>query len=191
VIEIVVLNVPVGLGSHVHWDRKLDGRLAQTVMSIQSVKGVEIGTAFENARRLGTQVQDEIFSPPWNEGGVGAGATRQTNRAGGLEGGITNGMPIVIRAALKPIATTVTPLRSVDFATGAPALAQYQRSDFCHVPRACVIGEAMVAWVLADALMEKVGGDSLREMRAHWDATLNSETLAKIPATEGRTSSQG
>jgi len=167
VIEIVALNVPMGLGSHVHWDRKLDGRLAQAVMSIQSVKGVEIGPAFENARHLGTEVQDEIFSPLSRETGEGpgVGATRHTNRAGGLEGGITNGMPIVIRAALKPIATTVTPLRSVDLATGEPALAQYQRSDFCHVPRACVIGEAMVAWVLADALMEKLGGDSLAEMK--------------------------
>jgi chorismate synthase len=169
VIEIVALNVLVGLGSHTQWDRKLDGRLAQAVMSVQSVKGVEIGTAFENARHLGTEVQDEIFP---------VGATREsplqtkrnTNRAGGLEGGITNGMPIVIRAALKPIATTATPLRSIDLATGGPALAQYQRSDFCHVPRACVIGEVMVAWVLADALMEKIGGDSVREMKVHWES---------------------
>ena len=160
VIEIVALNVPVGLGSHVHWDRKLDGRLAQAVMSIQSVKGVEIGPAFENARRMGTEVQDEILPP----------MIRETNRAGGLEGGITNGQPIVMRAALKPIATTAKSLRSVDLATGQPALAQYQRSDFCHVPRACVIGEAMVAWVLADALMEKLGGDSIREMKAHWES---------------------
>jgi len=170
VIEIVALNVPVGLGSHVHWDRKLDGRLAQAVMSVQSVKGVEIGPAFENARHLGTEVQDEIFSPLSRETGEGSGerATRNTNRAGGLEGGVTNGMPVVIRAALKPIATTATPLRSVDLATGEPALAQYQRSDFCHVPRACVIGEAMVAWVLADALMEKLGGDSLGEMKTRF-----------------------
>jgi chorismate synthase len=170
VIEIVALNVPVGLGSHVHWDRKLDGRLAQAVMSVQSVKGVEIGPAFENARHLGTEVQDEIFSLLSRETGEGpgVGATRHTNRAGGLEGGITNGMPIVVRAALKPIATTATPLRSVDLATGEPALAQYQRSDFCHVPRACVIGETMVAWVLADALMEKLGGDSLGEMKTRF-----------------------
>jgi len=167
VIEIVALNVPVGLGSHVHWDRKLDGRLAQAVMSVQSVKGVEIGPAFENARRLGTEVQDEIFPHPNPPPRSGGGPGRGSNRAGGLEGGITNGMPLVIRAALKPIATTATPLRSVDLATGEPALAQYQRSDFCHVPRACVIGEAMVAWVLADALMEKLGGDSLAEMKQH------------------------
>jgi len=166
VIEIVALNVPVGLGSHVQWDRKLDERLAQAVMSIQSVKGVEIGPAFENARHLGTEVQDEIIlppplsPPPFHGGGLGRGS----NRAGGLEGGITNGQPVVIRAALKPIATTVKPLRSVDLAMGQAALSQYQRSDFCHVPRACVIGEAMVAWVLADALLEKFGGDSMAEI---------------------------
>jgi len=165
VIEIVALNVPIGLGSHVHWDRKLDGRLAQAVMSIPSVKGVEIGTAFENAGKLGTQGQDEIFKSTVNSRQSTEKTTRHTNRAGGLEGGITNGMPIVVRAALKPIATTVTPLRSVDLATGEPALTLYQRSDYCHVPRACVIGEAMVAWVLADALMEKVGGDSISEMK--------------------------
>jgi chorismate synthase len=164
IIEIVALNVPVGWGSHVHWDRKLDGRLSQAVMSIQSVKGVEIGTAFDNARRLGTQVQDEIFPTTTDQPQI-TETTRHTNRAGGLEGGITNGMPVVIRAALKPIATTVKPLRSVDLATGEPALAQYQRSDYCHVPRACVIGEAMVAWVLADALVEKSGGDSVSEMK--------------------------
>lgn len=165
VIEIVALNVPVGLGSHVQWDRKLDGRLAQAVMSIPSVKGVEIGDAWANARKLGTQVQDEIFQSTVNSQQSTVKTVRQTNRAGGLEGGITNGMSVVVRAALKPIATTVTPLRSVDLATGEPALAQYQRSDFCHVPRACVIGETMVAFVLADALMEKLGGDSIKEMK--------------------------
>jgi len=173
-IEIVALNVPIGLGSHAQWDRRLDARLAQAVMSIPSVKGVEIGTAFENARQTGTQVQDEIFAAPnsdiqnakWAVHERGRLTTRETNRAGGLEGGITNGMPIVIRAALKPNSTTVTPRRSINLATGEAAWSEYQRSDFCHVPRACVIGEAMVAWTLADALMEKLGGDSLREMRA-------------------------
>jgi len=169
VIEIIALNVPVGLGSHVHWDRKLDGRLAQAVMSIQSVKGMEIGDAWENARKLGTEVQDEIFKSAVNSQQSTVQTVRQTNRAGGLEGGISNGMPIVIRAALKPIATTVTPLRSIDLATGEPALAQYQRSDYSHVPRACVIGEAMVACVLADALIEKFGGDSIREMKTRWE----------------------
>lgn len=165
IIEIIAVNVPVGLGSHVQWDRKLDGRLAQAVMSIPSVKGVEIGDAFENAQRTGTQAHDEIFVNPQSPISQRPSLVRHTNRAGGLEGGITNGMPIVIRAALKPVATTVTPLRSVDLATGKPALSPYQRSDFCHVPRACVIGEAMVAWVLADALLEKFGGDSMAEIR--------------------------
>ena len=164
VIEIVALSVPIGLGSHVQWDRKLDGRLAQAVMSIQSVKGVEIGDAFANAKKLGTEVQDEIFKSPVNSQ---QSTVRHTNRAGGLEGGITNGMPIIIRAAFKPIATTVMPLRSVDLATGEPALAQYQRSDYSHVPRACVVAESMVAFVLADALMEKLGGDSIAEMKRH------------------------
>ncbi len=163
VIETVALNVPVGLGSHVHWDRKLDGRLAQAIMSIHSVKGVEIGTAFENARKLGTQVQDEVFI---RDGKL----ARDTNRAGGLEGGLTNGAPIIIRAAFKPIATTLTPIRSIDVTTREPAMMIYQRSDLVHIPRACVITEAMVCLVLADAFMEKFGGDSLDEMKSHFAA---------------------
>jgi chorismate synthase len=185
VIEIVALNLPVGLGSHVHWDRKLDGRLAQAVMSIHSVKGVEIGPAFENARKLGTQVQDEIFIHPASAplGGEGEtdgadafdeeehkGIYRETNRAGGLEGGITNGEPLVVRAALKPIATTLTPIRSIDTRTRRAERMVYQRSDLVHVPRACVIGEAMVCLVLAGAMLEKFGGDSLAEMEAHFRA---------------------
>lgn len=163
IIETVALNLPVGLGSHVHWDRKLDGRLAQAIMSIHSVKGVEIGKAFENARKLGTDAQDEIF--------VDAGrVSRITNRAGGLEGGLTNGEPLIIRAALKPIATTLTPTRSMDVTTRQAAPMIYQRSDLVHIPRACVITEAMVCPVLADAFMEKFGGDSLREMQAHFNA---------------------
>jgi len=163
VIETVALNLPVGLGSHVHWDRKLDGRFAQAIMSIHSVKGVEIGNAFENARKPGTEVQDEIFV---RDGKL----VRETNRAGGLEGGITNGEPLVIRAALKPIATTLTPTRSIDVTTRQAAPMIYQRSDLVHIPRACVITESMVCLVLADAMMEKFGGDSLREMKAHFDA---------------------
>lgn len=163
VIETVALNVPVGLGSHVHWDRKLDGRLAQAIMSIHSVKGVEIGSAFKNARKLGTQVQDEIFI---RDGKL----VRNTNRAGGLEGGITNGEPLVMRAAFKPIATTLTPIRSIDVTTRDAAMMIYQRSDLVHIPRACVITEAMVCLVLADAMLEKFGGDSLREMKVHFDA---------------------
>jgi chorismate synthase len=163
VIETVILNLPVGLGTHVHWDRKLDGRLAQAIMSIHSVKGVEIGTAFENARKLGTDVQDEIFI---RDGKL----VRETNRAGGLEGGLTNGEPLVIRAAFKPIATTLTPTNSIDVRTREAAMMIYQRSDLVHIPRACVITESMVCLILADAMMEKFGGDSLREMRAHFDA---------------------
>lgn len=163
VIETIALNLPVGLGTHVHWDRKLDGRLAQAIMSIHSVKGVEIGTAFENARKYGTDVQDEIFV---RDGKL----VRDTNRAGGLEGGITNGEPLMIRSAFKPIATTLTPTHSIDVTTREPAMMIYQRSDLVHIPRACVITEAMVCLVLADAMLEKFGGDSLREMKAHFDA---------------------
>lgn len=163
VFAVIAIGVPPGLGSHVHWDRRLDARLAQAVMSIPAVKGVEIGPAFENARRRGTQVHDEIF---WEDDQP----VRRTNRAGGLEGGITNGQPLVVRAAMKPIPTTVTPLRSVDLATGEPATTPYQRSDVCAVPAAAVVGEAMVTWVLADALVEKLGGDSLKEMKTHWEA---------------------
>jgi chorismate synthase len=163
VFVVVATGVPPGLGSYVYWDRRLDARLAQAIMGIQAIKGVEIGPAFENARRRGTQVHDEIFM---EEGKL----VRRTNRAGGLEGGITNGQPVVIRAAMKPIPTTVTPLRSVDLATGEAATTQYQRSDVCAVPAAAVVGEAMVAWVLAGALAEKLGGDSLAEMKAHWQA---------------------
>jgi chorismate synthase len=161
VFVVTATGLPVGLGSHVHWERRLDARLAWAVMSIPAIKGVEIGPAFANARRPGTQVHDEIT--PDGEGGV----TRHTNRAGGFEGGMTNGMPVVIRAAMKPIPTTVTPLRSVDLATGKPSETQYQRSDVCAVPAASIVGEAMVAWVLADALLEKLGGDSLEEMKGH------------------------
>jgi chorismate synthase len=179
VFVVVATGVPVGLGSHVHWDRRLDARLAAAVMSIPAIKGVEIGPAFENARRPGTQVHDEFerIGKSANQQ-VSKSANQQikngtrlplvmrtSNRAGGVEGGMSNGQPIVVRAAMKPIPTTVTPLRSVDLATGEPAATRYQRSDVCAVPAASVVGEAMVAWVLADALIEKRGGDSLAEMR--------------------------
>jgi chorismate synthase len=157
VIVVGATGLPVGLGSHVHWDRRLDGQLAAAVMSIPAIKGVEIGPAFDNARRSGTEVHDPIYP----EG-------RPTNRAGGLEGGITNGQPLLIRAAMKPIPTTLSPLPSVDLATGEPTTTQYTRSDVCAVPAAAVVAEAMVAWVLAQALVEKTGGDSLPEMRALW-----------------------
>jgi chorismate synthase len=161
IFEVQVLGVPVGLGSYVQWDRKLDGRLAQAVMSIQAIKGVEIGPAFENARTPGTRVHDAIVP---GDGEL----LRPTNRAGGLEGGVTNGQPVVVRAAMKPISTTLTPMPSVDVRTGEAALAQYQRSDICAVPAASVVGEAMVAWVMADAFLEKYGGDSIAEIRERY-----------------------
>jgi chorismate synthase len=151
VFVVVATGVPVGLGSYVQWERRIDARLARALVSIPAIKGVEIGPAFANARRPGTQVHDELL--PDGAGGV----RRATNRAGGVEGGITNGAPVLVRAAMKPIPTTVTPLRSVDLRTGAPAVTQYQRSDVCAVPAASVVGEAMVAWVLAQAWVERHG----------------------------------
>ena len=165
VFVVVATGVPVGLGSHVHWDRRLDSRLAGAVMSIPAIKGVEIGPAFENARKRGTEVHDEIFLKLEAQSSK---LKRCSNRAGGIEGGISNGQPIVVRAAMKPIPTTVTPLRSVDLLTGEPTTTQYQRSDVCAVPAASVVGEAMVAWVIAGALMEKLGGDSIEEMKSRW-----------------------
>jgi chorismate synthase len=163
VFEVVATGVPPGLGSHVHWDRRLDARLMAAVGSIQAVKGVEIGPAFENAAKRGTEVHDEILRDEDR-------LARSTNRAGGFEGGITTGQPVVVRAAMKPISTTLTPLRSVDLATGLPAATRYERSDTCAVPRAAVVGEAMVAFVLADALLEKLGGDSVAEMHSRFTA---------------------
>ena len=164
IFVVIATGVPIGLGSHVQWDRRLDCRLAAAVMSIPAIKGVEIGPAFENAEHPGTQVHDELV--PDGKGGV----ARASNRAGGIEGGMTNGEPVVVRAAMKPIPTTVTPARSVDLVTGEPAQTQYQRSDICAVPAASIVGEAMVAWVLADALLETLGGDSLAELKTHWDS---------------------
>jgi chorismate synthase len=157
--EVVATGVPPGLGSHVQWDRKLDGRLAQALMSIHAIKGVEIGLGFEAARVRGSEVHDPI-------GYDEATRTfpRASNRAGGLEGGITNGMPVVCRAAMKPIATLKKALPSVDVRTKEAFDAAFERSDVCAVPAASVVGEAMVAITLADALLEKLGGDSLREM---------------------------
>jgi chorismate synthase len=174
VFEVVALGVPPGLGSHVHYDRKLDARLGAAMLSIQAMKGVEIGPAFANARLRGTQVHDEITL------GDDGALRRKTNRAGGLEGGVTTGEPIVLRVAMKPISTTLTPLMSVDLATGQPAPTKYERSDFSAVPRAVVIGEAMAAWVLADALMEKLGGDSLEEQTPRF-AALRRSRVADAP----------
>ena len=186
VFVVVATGVPVGLGSYVHWDRRLDARLAAAVMSIPAIKGVEIGPAFENARRPGTQVHDEFQIPnpkpqiPNPKPQISnlksqiSRVVRTSNRAGGIEGGMSNGMPVVVRAAMKPIPTTLTPLRSVNLATGEPAQTRYQRSDVCAVPAASVVGEAMVAWVLADALIEKVGGDSLAELAREEPSWTNS-----------------
>jgi chorismate synthase len=176
VFEVIVLGVPPGLGSHVHWDRRLSGRLGAALLSIPAVKGVEIGEAFESARRPGTEVQDEIDLAEGTSALV-----RPTNRAGGLEGGITNGQPLVLRAAMKPISTTRTPLRSVDLATGGAAPTGYERSDVCAVPRAAVVGEAMVSVVLADALLEKLGGDSIAEMKPRFEA-LRRMRLEEMPS---------
>lgn len=158
VFEIRAYGVPPGLGSYVQWDRRLDGRLAGALMSIQAIKGVEVGLGFRGAAQPGSAVQDEIFPGP--EGGV----YRKTNRAGGIEGGVTNGEPVVIRAAMKPIPTLRRALQSVDLGTGAPSAAAFERSDICAVPAACVIGEAVTAFELARACLEKFGGDSLTEL---------------------------
>jgi len=162
VIEVFATNVPVGLGSFSQWDRRLDARLAQAVMSVQAIKGIEIGDAIENTRVLGSKAHDEIQLD-------GSMLKRPTNRAGGIEGGISNGKPIIIRAAMKPIATTLAPQLTVDLKTGKNSLTKYERSDFCPVPRAVPILEAMVAFVLADALIEKIGGDSLSEMKPRFE----------------------
>ena len=169
IFVVAATGVPIGLGSHVHWDRKLDGRLASALMSIHAIKGVEIGTAFDNARKFGTEVHDQIvLSENGKEGGTQY--ARLSNRAGGLEGGMTNGQPVILRAAMKPISTTLTPLRSVNMQTGEESATNYTRSDICAVPAASVVGEAMVAWVLAEALQEKYGGDSVGEMKRHFQS---------------------
>lgn len=171
---VAALGLPPGLGSHVHWDRKLDGRLLAALASVPAVKGAEIGPAFQNAQLRGTRVHDAILL---DETG---GLRRGGNRAGGLEGGITTGEALVLRAAMKPIATTLTPQSSVDLATRQAAGTRYERSDICAVPRAAVIGEAMLAFVLAEALLEKLGGDSLAELEARL-AGLRRSRVADLP----------
>ena len=164
VFEVVAHGVPAGLGSHVTWDSRLDGRLAQAIVSMQAVKGVEVGFAAEGAASPGSKVQDTIHYDR-----TARRFTRGSNRAGGLEGGITNGQDVVVRGLLKPISTLRRPLESVDLETREPALAAYERSDVAVVPAAGVIGEAMVAIVLAQAFLEKFGGDSLAETRRNYD----------------------
>ncbi|PWI28729.1 chorismate synthase [Pseudoglutamicibacter cumminsii] len=161
VVEVIATGCPVGLGSFVHWDRRLDARLAGALMGIQAIKGVEVGDGFETARRRGSQAHDEIAL---DEDGH---AVRSSNRAGGIEGGMTNGEPVRVRAAMKPIATVPRALSTINVATGEPAKAHHQRSDVCAVPAAGVVAEAMVALVLADAVLEKFGGDSVEEIRTN------------------------
>ncbi len=175
VIEVAALNLPIGLGSHVHWDRKLETRLGAAVLGVQAIKGVEFGPAFENTRLPGTQVHDAILLTPDSQH-----LTRNSNRAGGIEGGISNGQPLIVRAAMKPIATTLTPQQTIDLATGQETPTKYERSDFCPVPRAVPIIEAVVAFVLADALLEKLGGDSLEEMQPRFE-TLRQARLSDLP----------
>ena len=163
--EVIVTGVPVGLGSYVQWDRKLDGRLAQAVMSIPAIKGVGIGLGDAAARRPGSVVHDEILPPD------ARGPVRPTNRAGGLEGGVTNGEDLRVVGHMKPIATLMQPLRSIDLTTLDPAPAAIERSDVCAVPAAAVVGEAMVALVLADALLDRFGGDSMTQLTRHMAAT--------------------
>jgi chorismate synthase len=170
VVEVVALGVPVGLGSHVSWDRKLDGRLAQAFMSIPAVKGVELGLGFEAARRKGSEVHDEILP----------GFARATNRAGGTEGGMTTGEPLVARVAMKPISTLMAPLRTVDLRSGGPAAAQAERSDVTAVPAMGVIAEAMLALVLAHAALEKFGGDALSETKRNFAGYL-AQVRARTP----------
>jgi chorismate synthase len=170
ICEVVCDGLPVGLGSHVSWDRKLDGRIGAAILSIPAVKGVEIGMGFEAARRTGAEVHDEIEMAP---GRVRSGhVRRRSNRAGGLEGGMTTGEPLVVRVAMKPISTLMRPLGTIDTATLAPAAAVAERSDVTAVPAMGVIAEAMVAFVAAQALLEKFGGDSLGEVRRNFDAYL-------------------
>lgn len=180
-VTVIAHRVPPGLGSHTHWDEKLDGRLAQAVMSVPAVKAVEIGAALAASRGLGSAAHDAIGPRPQGAHPF----TRPTNRAGGLEGGITNGEDVVVTAYKKPIATLRQGLPSVDLDTGEANPSQYERSDVTALPAAGVIAEAMVALVLADALLEKLGGDSMAELRAHFAATLAQQRAwpAEPPAT--------
>ena len=173
ILEIVVLGLPAGLGSYSQWDKRLEARLGAAILSVQAMKGVEFGDAWENAHLPGTQAHDAITLKE-------STLERPTNRAGGIEGGISNGQPIVIRVAMKPIATTLTPQTTVDLATGIEGPTKYERSDFCPVPRAVPILESMVAFVIADALMEKLGGDSIIEMRPRF-SQLRQAKLSDLP----------
>jgi chorismate synthase len=174
--EIIVENVPIGVGSHVSWDKKIDALVAQALMSINAVKSVSIGPGWEVSTQRGSEVQDVILpvtdpDHPWQ---------RNTNKLGGTEGGMTNGMPLVARFGIKPIPTMVTPLPSVDLDTGEEVLSHFERSDVCQAPPACVVGEAMVALVLAKAFMEKFGGDSISETKRNLEGYLKTVGPRKV-----------
>ena len=179
VVEVLAYGVPPGLGSHVHWDRRLDAKLAQALMSIQAIKGVEVGDGFETTRRRGSRAHDELFT-------TDDGIARASDKAGGTEGGMSTGTVLRVRAGMKPIATVPRALRTVDVATGDTASAHHQRSDVCAVPAAGVVAEAMVAIVLAEAVLEKFGGDSVTETRRNLDAYLAAipETLQTLGASD-------
>ena len=172
VVEVLAYGLPPGLGSYVQWDRKLDARLASALMSIQAIKGVEIGDGFETTRRRGSQAHDELVVLP--DGSDDGLITRLSDKAGGTEGGMSTGTLLRVRAGMKPIATVPHALRTVDVATGTAAAAHHQRSDVCAVPAACVVAEAMVALVLADAMIEKFGGDSVAETKRNLDGYLTA-----------------
>jgi chorismate synthase len=179
IVEVLAYGLPPGLGSHVHWDRRLDGKLAQALMSIQAIKGVEVGDGFETTRRRGSAAHDELFA-------THDGIARGSDRAGGTEGGMSTGTVLRVRAGMKPIATVPHSLRTVDVSTGETAGAHHQRSDVCAVPAAGVVAEAMVAIVLAESVLEKFGGDSVTETRRNLEAYLAAipETLRTTPASE-------
>ncbi|MFD5225492.1 chorismate synthase [Microbacterium sp. NPDC058342] len=179
IVEVLAYGLPPGVGSHVHWDRRLDGRLAQALMSIQAIKGVEVGDGFETTRRRGSAAHDELFV-------TDDGIARASDRAGGTEGGMTTGTVLRVRAGMKPIATVPHALRTIDVASGEAATAHHQRSDVCAVPAAGVVAEAMVAIELANSVLEKFGGDSIRETRRNLDAYLEAipASLRTAPASE-------
>lgn len=177
IVEVLAYGVPPGLGSHVQWDRRLDGRLAQALMSIQAIKGIEVGDGFETTRRRGSAAHDELFS-------AAEGITRASDRAGGTEGGMSTGTLLRVRAGMKPIATVPHALRTIDVSTGEAATAHHQRSDVCAVPAAGVVAEAMVALVLAEAVLEKFGGDSVAETRRNLDGYLAAIPDALQTATD-------
>ena len=174
IFEVFATGLPSGLGSHIQWDKRLDAEIARAMMGIQAIKGVEIGKGFEMAYNFGSEALDEIYFKRQTKGaaGLAGGFYRKTNHAGGVEGGMTNGMPLIIRAAMKPIPTQARPLRSVDIINKRPYKAAYERSDICAVPAAAVVGEAMLALVIADSILSKFGGDSMEEIKRNYQGYL-------------------